>query len=92
MLDISYFSDINGDKPSFIIKYSELKLFSDAFSELKSKTGVYIDPYGRCRIYPSHQKMLSLLLSTSKDKRVVEFLVFLEKALQSEEVLLADGE
>ncbi|WP_339489407.1 hypothetical protein [Pseudomonas rhizophila] len=92
MLDISYLSDDNNEHPSFIIKDSEFKLFDPAFTELKNQTGVYIDPYGKCRIYPSHQKILISLLSKNNESRVIDFISFLKKAIQLDEVLFADGD
>jgi hypothetical protein len=92
MLDISYLSDDNDEHPFFLIRDSELRLFDAAFTELKKQTGVYIDPYGKCRIYPSHQKTLVLLLSKRNESRICEFISFLEKAIELDEVLLADGE
>lgn len=92
MLDISYLSDEDNERPSFVIKDAEFKLFDAAFSTLKQQTGVYIDPYGTSRIYPSHQQTLIQLLSKSREGRVVEFVTFLKASSAADEVLIADGE
>ncbi|MDR6671614.1 hypothetical protein [Xanthomonas sp. 1678] len=92
MLDISYLSDDEGVRPSFAIADSELALFERAFGELRNRTGLHIDPYGTCRIYPTHQRTLATLLSGSRQERVVEFVEFLEASTGADEVLIADGE
>ncbi|WP_218056254.1 hypothetical protein [Gilliamella sp. App6-5] len=48
MLDFSYLSDQNGSKPSVILSDKKVQLLEQAFIDLKQKTGIIIDAYGRC--------------------------------------------
>ncbi|EKE4264387.1 hypothetical protein OUR91_004082, partial [Escherichia coli] len=59
---------------------------------LKEKTGVYIDPYGKTRIYPEHQKILINYLAKIKDTDVINFINFLIKASSENEIIIADGD
>ncbi|MDK1227720.1 hypothetical protein [Cronobacter turicensis] len=60
---------------------------------LKEKTGVYVDPYGKTRIYPEHQKILiKYLESKSKDGDVAAFVEFLLSSISQDEVIIADGD
>ncbi|EOI3446291.1 hypothetical protein ACMSWW_004384 [Cronobacter turicensis] len=60
---------------------------------LKEKTGVYVDPYGKNRIYPEHQKILiKYLESKSKDGDVAAFVEFLLSSISQDEVIIADGD
>ena len=92
MLDILYLSDVQGDKPSFSISDRDFRLFESAFCELERKTGVWIDPYGRTRVYPDHQKLLISFLSGHDEDKVVEFVQFLGASIEEDEVLIADGD
>ncbi|CAK17895.1 MULTISPECIES: hypothetical protein [Pseudomonas] len=92
MLDISYLSDAQGEKPSFIIHDREFTLFESAFWALKQKTGVYIDPYGKARIYPDHQRILVAFLRGISDEKVVSFVSFLGVSIEEDEVLIAYGD
>lgn len=92
ILDISYLSDAQGRKPSFIIHDREFKLFESAFWALKQKTGVYIDPYGKTRVYPGHQKILVAFLRGVSDEKVVSFVSFLGASFEEDEVLIAYGD
>lgn len=92
MLDFSYLSDKRGDKPFLQLSDADVARVHDAFARLREKTGVYIDPYGRTRIYPEHQKILITLLSKDADGSVHLFIDFLKVASEADEVLLADGD
>lgn len=92
MLDISYLSDDQGDKPSFMIHDRDFKFFEPAFLDLKQKTGVYIDPYGKTRVYPEHQRMLINFLTKDSEDKVVGFVCFLRGSAEEGEVLMADGD
>ena len=56
MLDVSYFSDKCGCEPSIQLKDKTISMLDDAFIYLRSKTGVYIDCYGKTILYPEHKK------------------------------------
>ncbi|UVK82387.1 hypothetical protein LOY46_23015 [Pseudomonas sichuanensis] len=92
MLDISYLSDDQGDKPSFMIHDRGFKFFEPAFLDLKQKTGVYIDPYGKTRVYPEHQRILINFLTKDSEDKVVGFVCFLRVSAEEGEVLMADGD
>jgi hypothetical protein len=92
MLNISYLSDGKGNRPSFAIHYNEINLFEEAFLKLKQKTGVYVDHFGKTRIYPDHQKILINSLLKRDERRIIEFIKFLETSCKDGEVLIADGD
>jgi len=92
MLDISYLSDTLGDKPYLQLSDAEVKRVQGAFIELREKTGLYIDPYGRSRIYPRQQKMLIALLLQDIDRDVLALVDFLKFSSDADEVLLVDGD
>lgn len=92
MLDISYLSDEQGDRPCFIIHDREYKFFDSAFLDLKQKTGVYIDSYGKTRVYPEHQRILINFLRKNNEDKVVGFVSFLRVSAEEGEVLIADGD
>ena len=92
MLDISYLSDALGDKPSLQLSDAEVNRVQGAFNELREKTGLYIDPYGRSRIYPRQQKMLIALLLQDIDRDARGFVDFLKGSSEADEVLLVDGD
>ena len=54
MIDVRYLSSANSE--SFIIKND--MLLEDGFNYLRSKTGVFIAPYGDTPLYPNHQQIL----------------------------------
>ncbi|MWP63131.1 hypothetical protein [Gilliamella sp. Pas-s25] len=70
MLDFSYLSDQNGSKPSVVLSDKKIQLLEQAFIDLKQKTGIIIDAYGRCRIYPNHQRILINLLQKHHDNEI----------------------
>lgn len=92
MIDFSYLSDNDGSKPSLILHDKTIKKLETYFLLLKAKTGIYIDPYGKTRIYPDHQKILINCLVNIKDKEVINFVEFLTKAINENEVIIADGD
>lgn len=92
MLDFSYLSDNDGSKPSLILHDKEIRKLESSFSYLKEKTGIYIDPYGKTRIYPDHQKILINHLMNIKDTDVMNFINFLIKASSENEIIIADGD
>ncbi|KOC91623.1 hypothetical protein [Winslowiella iniecta] len=92
MIDFSYLSDKTGVEPSFIIKDAELNIFEEAFIYLKEKTGIYIDPYSKTRVYPSHQGILIEYFNKSVEKRAKEFVEYLKISQKKDEVLIADGD
>jgi hypothetical protein len=79
MLDFSYLSDIDGSKPHLTLDYKTVQLLNDAFLYLKEKTGIYIDPYGKTRIYPDHQRILIHYLLDNKDNQIKKIIAFLVK-------------
>ncbi|WP_336282325.1 hypothetical protein [Cronobacter dublinensis] len=93
MLDLSYFSDDSGNGPSLILNGRVVRKLEDAFLFLKEKTGVYVDPYGKTRIYPEHQKILiKYLKSKNKDDDITAFVAFLSSSMSQDEVIIADGD
>ena len=85
------FSEEN-KKDEFSIKDNELPLFEPSFYDLRDKTGIFIDPYGRTKIYPDHQKILVKFLEKNNNRRVADFITFLKKSIAHEALLLADGD
>ncbi|MEO3988798.1 hypothetical protein [Pseudocitrobacter cyperus] len=92
MLDFSYLSDSDGSKPSLILHDKTIRKLENPFFSLKEKTGVYIDPYGKTRIYPDHQKILINYLVNIKDIDVINFINFLIKSSSENEIIIADGD
>jgi hypothetical protein len=92
MLDLSYLSDSDGTKPSLILHDKVLRKIEASFLDLKNKTGIYIDPYGKTRVYPEHQKILIDYLSDFKDEDVVSLVNYLIEARAGNEVIIADGD
>ncbi|EPV8302551.1 hypothetical protein ACWARV_002513 [Escherichia coli] len=92
MIDFSYLSDTDGSKPSLILHDKIIRELENSFFYLKEKTGVYIDPYGKTRIYPEHQKILINYLAKIKDTDVINFINFLIKASSENEIIIADGD
>lgn len=92
MLDFSYLLDTDGSKPSLILHDKIIRKLEDSFFYLKEKTGVYIDPYGKTRIYPEHQIILINYLANIKDTDVINFINFLIKASSENEIIIADGD
>lgn len=67
------------------------------FLFLKEKTGVYVDPYGKNRIYLEHQKNLIKYLeskskSKSKDGDIAAFVEFLVDCIYQDGVIIAYGD
>ena len=89
-LDI--YCDNAGSRLSFRINLRELELFEPAFAALERKTGNFIDPYGRSRIHPAHQKALVDALANGTDKRVKEFRRFLETTIRMDTALITNGD
>ncbi|MDK1144024.1 hypothetical protein QMS75_15900 [Cronobacter sakazakii] len=93
MLDLSYLSDDIGNGPSLILNDRVIRKLEDSFLFLKEKTGVYVDPYGKTRIYPEHQKILiKYLESKNKDDDIAAFVAFLLSSISQDEVIIADGD
>ncbi|BDR57662.1 hypothetical protein [Xylocopilactobacillus apicola] len=92
MLDFSYLSDTDGSKPSLALKDKTIQLLEDAFLDLKEKTGIYIDPYGKTRIYPAYQKILLDYLSDNKDEEIKKLVTFFAESICQDEVIVADGD
>ncbi|EEV6996278.1 MULTISPECIES: hypothetical protein [Escherichia] len=92
MIDFSYLSDTDGSKPSLILHDKIIRKLENSFFYLKEKAGVYVDPYGKTRIYPEHQKILINYLAKSKDTDVINFINFLIKASSENEIIIADGD
>jgi len=57
--------DANKKKILFQISQDDFDEIEFVFSHLKKKTGVYIDPYGKSRIYRSHVEMLVSFMTES---------------------------
>ncbi|CAN7171874.1 hypothetical protein LJR129_000290 [Acidovorax sp. LjRoot129] len=74
------------------MKDSDIRLFEHAFEELQKKTGVFIDPYGKCKIYPDHLKIIQKALENSKSDVASRFSKFLDEVIFQGEVLTADGD
>ena len=92
MIDFSYISDNDGSKPSLIMHDKIVRKLEDAFLHLKDKTGIYVDPYGKTRIYPDHQKILITFLTNTNDTDIKTFIDFLIEAQNADEVIIADGD
>ncbi|WP_158534271.1 hypothetical protein [Paracidovorax avenae] len=60
--------------------------------DLQKKTGVFIDPYGKCKIYPDHLKIIIGTLEGNRIDVVSRFVDFLKEAVNQQEVLTADGD
>ncbi|WP_208942316.1 hypothetical protein [Paracidovorax avenae] len=91
-LDFYFFSGKTKKNESFRIKGSELHLFESSFLDLQKKTGVFIDPYGKCKIYPDHLKIIINALEGNRIDVVSRFVDFLKEAVNQREVLTADGD
>ena len=92
MLHIRYLLDVDGNKPFIELNLSEVDFFEEAFSHLKKKTGVFIDPYGDTRIYPDHQRIVIDFLASNKDKTAIKLRDFFKTASDKDEVLFASGD
>lgn len=92
MLDFSYLSDSDGSKPSLILHDKTIRKLESPFLYLKEKTGIYIDPYGKTKIYPEHQRILINYMAKIKDADVIKFTYFLIKASDENEIVIADGD
>lgn len=92
MIDFSYSTDNDGSKPFIVLHDKVIQKLERAFYYLKEQTGIYIDPYGKTRIYPDHQKILINYLINTKDSEVNNFVNFLIKASNENEIIIADGE
>lgn len=92
MIDFSYLSDKDGSKPSLILHDKVIRKLESYFLLLKEKTGVFIVPYGKTRIYPDHQKILVNCLININDEEVINFVEFLTKAINEHEVIISDGD
>ncbi|MCZ5215761.1 hypothetical protein ACBQ92_16270 [Escherichia fergusonii] len=92
MLDVSYFSDKCGCEPSIQLKDKTISMLDDAFIYLRSKTGVYIDCYGKTILYPEHQKIVIDYLRDNNNEEFVKFIRFLLTASKSHEVVIFDGD
>jgi hypothetical protein len=91
-LDFYYTSKKTNTIESFKMKDSEIRLLEQVFEELQKKTGVFIDPYGKCKIYPDHLKIIQKALEKSKSDVGARFSKFLDGAIFQEEVVTADGD
>ncbi|EOV8837311.1 hypothetical protein ACNY9Y_004392 [Cronobacter dublinensis] len=93
MLDLSYLSDDIGNGPSLVLSDRAVRKLEDSFLFLKEKTGVYVDLYGKTRIYPEHQKILiKYLESQNKYDDISAFVAFLLSSISQDEVIIADGD
>ncbi|MCO6536782.1 MAG: hypothetical protein J6569_05130 [Gilliamella sp.] len=92
MLDFSYLSDQKDSKPSLVLSDKKVQLLEQAFIDLKRKTGIMIDVYGRNRIYPDHQKILINLLQKHNDSEIQKLIMLLKQAVSEDEVIIADGD
>ncbi|AWQ48547.1 hypothetical protein WCU37_15320 [Serratia marcescens] len=92
MLDFSYLSDTDGSKPSVILNDKKVQLIESSLLYLKGKTGVYVDPYGKTRIYPDHQKILISHLLDNKDEDIKKLVSLFIEAVSLDEVIIADGD
>ncbi|WP_157768745.1 hypothetical protein [Paracidovorax avenae] len=91
-LDFYFHSKKTGKTESFKVKGSDLHLFEKSFSDLQKDTGVFIDPYGKCKIYPDHLKIIIKTLEGKSSDIVSEFVDFLKLVVEQQEVLIADGD
>ncbi|WP_378146727.1 hypothetical protein ACFJGV_03010 [Cnuibacter sp. UC19_7] len=62
-----------------------------AFEQLRSATGVFIDRYGRSRLYPDHQTMVVRALR-GLEQCPAYFVVFLADAAASGTLILVEGD
>jgi hypothetical protein len=64
---IDFYDLLDGNKIKvlFEISQDDFDEIEFVFSYLRKKTGVYIDPYGKSRIYRSHVKLLVSFMSES---------------------------
>ncbi|ELY4324005.1 hypothetical protein DOX44_003785 [Cronobacter turicensis] len=86
-------SDSIGNGPSLILNDRMVMKLEVLFLFLKEKTGVYVDPYGKTRIYPEHQKILiKYLESKSKDGDIAAFVEFLVDCIYQDGVIIAYGD
>ncbi|OCG19405.1 hypothetical protein A9G29_03295 [Gilliamella sp. Fer2-1] len=92
MLDFSYLSDQDGSKSSLVLNDKKAQLLDHAFTYLRQKTGIMIDPYGQTRIYPDHQKILINLLHQHNDSEIQKLVLLFKQASSEDEIILADGD
>ena len=92
MLYLSYISDTDGGKPSLLLSDKIVKLLDDALFYLEEKTGIYINPYGKTKVYPDHQKILINYLSNNKDDEIKKLSAYFREAVSQDEIILADGD
>lgn len=57
--------DTNKKKVLFEISQDDFDEMAFAFSHLRKKTGVYIDPYGKSRIYRNHVELFVSFMTES---------------------------
>jgi len=88
MIEVKYLSSPNCE--SFTIE-NEI-LLEDGFNYLKSKTGVYIDPYGTTRLYPEHQQIILDFWNNSNSDEIKFFCKFLTQSIKDKQVLLFVGD
>lgn len=91
-LDFSYLSDNGGIFPKYSLVDRDFPLFEEAFTNLQDKVGVFIDPCGKTRIFPDHQRLLMSVLNCSFHPTVRAFVAFLAEAASHDAVLLAEGD
>ncbi|ELY2785544.1 hypothetical protein ACMS1L_004360 [Cronobacter turicensis] len=86
-------SDSIGNGPSLILNDRMVMKLEGLFLFLKEKTGVYVDPYGKNRIYLEHQKnLIKYLESKSKDGDIAAFVEFLVDCIYQDGVIIAYGD
>lgn len=79
-----------GEHPVFVIR--NMMALESGFTFLKSKTGVYVDPYGDTRLYPAHQKILADYWAQSNDSEILNFRNYLLEAISGAHPLLFVGD
>ncbi|WP_369941904.1 hypothetical protein [Xanthomonas medicagonis] len=91
-LDFYLFSKKTARTESFKIDGVDLHLFEKSFLDLQKSTGVFIDPYGRCKIHPEHLRIIVSSLDGVRGDKVCRFIDFLKEAIDQHELLIADGD
>lgn len=90
MIELSY-SKNSSNKKIFI--NPDDNNINAAIEHLKSKTGIYIDPYGDTKLYPSHQKIIvSFLTNHSNVNLHIDLLDYLKKSIELDETIYCKGD
>jgi hypothetical protein len=91
-IEIYSSNDTTRGKLLFSLDFASHQLLSRKIGELKTKTGITIDPYGTTRLYRNHACLLAGLIESAgiMDLGVIAFCEFLK--ISPYEALILEGD